>query len=707
MSITSGTVIHAPKGFHELATGATYFFLRSSPQTKIVTLLEFVERPAKVVVGESKKVEGGEDGMRKRRLRRTVTRLPAPLPIPIYLPRDVWESGLLRGMVVAGETKTMPPWLDALEGLDLAEIDLHRTDAAKLHRDRVDDKLFCISKLVAEAPEILDHGNLDKYINAHARSLMPVQNETRVRLWFYVYLVFGRNRDALHYPIHRIGHWDRMAPEHAQDEKRGAPGRKGGYNTTTEMRQMIIESYPRRAGIGVSDDQVYTDAMTKDFGCKSRIVCRGHVKQFELYHPEGKAFPQIGAYFYHVNQHFRPHLVRETRLGKKRAQSKFKPALGSFTESAWNLMQRVEADGYRVFDLPKGYIEGSDLPALVVVTIRDVASGKKVGIGFSQGSETAAAYRMAQFCAAIGLEAFGALLGLKIKDSAKGVSPHMVTDRGPGATAGGLPRDAELLPVVRQLTPSHSGKSKAIVETSNPKTPSDDEAPSFRRSNQTTVALARREFGKLLAYNELTQVASRVDPELEHRVSRLSPNGVWDAMDSVGRNDAVQVNFESAVRGYLDLVPAKLKDGYLEIAGRRYYSKSEAFMEALSTVKGGGRQIDVKVYVLNCCIRHVWFEWKGRLVQLDVRYPTPVSKEVMDMSLEEAVEFDAHMQGRIKEHTEHKRGARVFFEQDYEEQTGEELVSGSRVVGRPKRGGAVAQREAKEAKNSAVGRKVA
>ena len=77
------------------------------------------------------------------------------------------------------------------------------------------------------------------------------------------------------------------------------------------------------------------------------------------------------------------------------------------------------------------YIEGSDLPALVVVTIRDVASGKKVGIGFSQGSETAAAYRMAQFCAAIGLEAFGALLGLKIKDRAKGVSPHMVTDRGP------------------------------------------------------------------------------------------------------------------------------------------------------------------------------------------------------------------------------------------------------------------------------------
>jgi hypothetical protein len=705
MSITSGTVIHAPKGFHELAAGATYFFLRSSPQTKVVTLLEFVERPAKVVVRQSKKDEGSEDGMRKKRMRRTVTRLP--LPIPIHMPREAWESGLLRGMVVSGQAKTMPPWLDALEGLDLGEIDLQRTDAAKSHRDRVDDKLFSISQLVARAPEILDHESLDKVINAHARSLMPVQNETRVRLWFYVYLVFGRNRDALHYPIHRIGHWDRMAPEHEQDEKRGAPGRKGGYNTTAEMRQMILESYARHAGIGVSDEQVYTDALKKDFGCKSRMVSRGHVKQFELYHPDGKPFPSKGTYFYHVNKHFRPQLVRETRLGKKRAQSKFKPALGSFTESAWNLMQRVEADGYRVFDLPKGYIEGSDLPALVVVTIRDVASGKKVGIGFSQGSETAAAYRMAQFCAAIGLEAFGALLGLKLKDGAKGVSPHMVTDRGPGATAGGLPRDPEVLPVVRQLTPSYSGKSKAIVETSNPKTPSDDEAPSFRRSDLTTVALARREFGNLLAYNELTQVANRVDPELEHRVSRLSPSGVWAAMDSVGRNDAVQVSFEAAVRAYLDLVPAKLKDSYLEMVGRRYYSKFEVFMDALSAVKGGGHQIDVKVYVLTCCIRHVWFEWKGRLVQLDVRYPTPVSREVMDMSLEEAVEFDAHMRRRIKDHEEHKRGARIYFEQDFKEQIGDELVSGSRVAGRAKRGSAVARQEAKEAKYSAAGRKSA
>jgi hypothetical protein len=622
MSIKAGTEITAPTGFHELAPGRTYYFLRSSPRTKLVRLLEFVERPAKLVVLKpSKKNDRGDatrDESKKKRMKRTVAQLP--LPISIVLPRDVWESGLDRLLVVPGEAKTMPPWLHGLEGLDLVEVDLQRTKAKKSHHDRIDEKLFSFAALLEKVPDILDDEDLDKTINAHARGLMPVQNETRVRLWFFVYLVFGQNRYALHYPIQRIGHWDRMAPERATDAKRGAPGRKGGYNTTAEIRQKIIESYPRRAGIGVSDEQVYSEAMSKDFGCKARLVNRGHEKLFELYHPQGNSFPLFGTYFYYVNQEFRPHLVRETRLGSKRARSKFKPTLGNFTECAWNLMQKVELDAYRVYDLPKGYIEGSDLPPLVVVVIRDTASGKKVGVGFSQGSETAAAYRMAQFCAAIGFEVFGALLGMKINDSAKGVSPHMVTDRGPGATAGGLARDAALLPIVRQITPSYSGVSKAIVETSNPKTASDDEGPSFRRSNMTTVALARRELGNAVAYNEMTLVANRVDPELEHRVTRLSPNGVWEAMDSVGRNDAVSVTFEAAVRGYLDVVDAVLKDDGLEMAGRRYYSKSEAFMEALSAVKGGGQQIKVKVYVLNCCVRHVWFEWNNRLVQLDVRY---------------------------------------------------------------------------------------
>lgn len=56
---------------------------------------------------------------------------------------------------------------------------------------------------------------------------------------------------------------------------------------------------------------------------------------------------------------------------------------------------------------------------------------------------------MAEFCMAIGLEAFALLLGLRIKDSSKGLSPHEITDRGPGATSTALSRDPAFRPVTR------------------------------------------------------------------------------------------------------------------------------------------------------------------------------------------------------------------------------------------------------------------
>ena len=188
-------------------------------------------------------------------------------------------------------------------------------------------------------------------------------------------------------------------------------GKLYGHNTTQEMFDKIIASYLAEQGLGITGPEIYEAAMRKHFGCKTRKITKGHETLLETYHPQGVPFPQEGTYFYHVKSHFGLSTVRRARLGRNRARAKTDPIRGAFTESTWNLMQVVEADGYRVYDLPRGYVEGSDLPPLVVVTKRDTASGKKVGIGFSQGSETASAYRMATFCEAIGLEAFARLFG--------------------------------------------------------------------------------------------------------------------------------------------------------------------------------------------------------------------------------------------------------------------------------------------------------
>jgi hypothetical protein len=691
--IGSGTPLLAPQGYKNLVAGETYYFLRSSPKTGYVTLIRFVLRPSKQV-----EYKGAQ------KPKRTVT--PQPLPLVERMPRDLFESGVGRH-ITPGERQSLPPWLDGLSDLDLDSLDSERRDPARTHADRIDDKLLVIHPLVQRAEELIDSDDLEALINQHARALAPKRNETRVRLWLFTFLVFGRNRNALFYPIHKIGQWDRLTT--VSDVKRGTPGELGklhGHNTTKAMYDKIIASYIAEQSLGCTEPEIYVSAMRKHFGCKTREVTRGHEKLLEIYHPKGEPFPQEGAYFYHVKCHFNLAAVRRARLGRNRARAKIDPIKGAFTESTWNLMQVVEADGYRVYELPRGYVEGSDLPPLVVITKRDTASGKKTGIGFSQGSETGSAYRMATFCEAIGLEAFGRLFGLKIKSPGKGLSPVQITDRGPGATSSAIPRDSSLLPIVRELTPSYSGVSKALVETSNPKTPTNDEAPSFVRSKLTVIQLVRREIFKLLAFNAGTNVSTRLDPSLEHRVTSLSPNGIWEALESVGRNDAIDIAFADAVRACLEHLPATLTRAGIELAGRNYYSKSSEFQSALESV-GGARELPVKVYVLTACIRHIWIDWDGRLIELDVRYPVPVANEVKYMSLEEAVEYYKHMQDRERRFKRHARAVSHQIADDYEDQTGLKWQSGQRTSGRPKRGGVVARREAAEAASSTAGRKAA
>jgi hypothetical protein len=169
------------------------------------------------------------------------------------MPREAFEHGVRFGRIKPGVRTTMPPWLDGLEGLNLANETDRKRGAKTSHQDRIDQKLFAISGLVQAGTDLLDIEDIEGRINQHARSLKPRQNETRLRLWYFTYLLFGRNRNALHYPTHKIGNWDRL--KHPSVVKRGAPGYGGaghGYNTTAKMHDCIIKSYTRECGLGVT-----------------------------------------------------------------------------------------------------------------------------------------------------------------------------------------------------------------------------------------------------------------------------------------------------------------------------------------------------------------------------------------------------------------------------------------------------------------------
>ena len=696
--ISIGTKILASDGFRNLEAGSTHYFLRSSPVTGQVLLLQFAIR-------ESKLVEYNSETRPKRLV------APPPFPSLARMPRPAFEEGIVSGtLAVIERSADLPPWVAPLVGLDLDIVDSLRRSPKKLHVDRVDEKLEVIFPLVERFAEILDAEDPDREINRYTRSLPKALNETRVRLWFFSYLAFGRQRAALHYPIHRIGTWDRASNTSAV--KRGRPSRKGkgfGYNSDGSMIEKMIKGYRRECGLGVTMSEIYREVMRKDFGCRSREIVVGSRVCQQLYHPSGEPFPMKRAFVYRILSSFGIRAVQETLLGKVRIRSRLAAFRGSFTERSWNLMQRVETDAAASAELPKGYVEGHTLKPLYVVSRRDTASGAKTGIGFSQGSETAAAYRMAKFCEAIDKVRFCGLFGISIRPKQwpmKGSSPADIQDRGPGATKGAQSHLPEYRPVVSELAPSYAGQSKAIVETSHPKSRSNDEAPSFVQSDFRSVELARRAIFDLLRFNETCNVGDRIPPDLDGMVSRPTPNGLWEALDGLGRNDAIEIPFEEAVRAYLDRVSASLTREGVILAGRRYSSENSGFGEVLNSL-AGNQKVEISVYILEACIRHIWLDWKGRLIELQVRYPAPVGTVVEYMSLSEAVQYAEHCDARDLDHEDHREAAEVSIREQFEDQTGQNWNSSRRVAGRPKRGSPAARNEEGEARSATKGKRAA
>ncbi|GAO91529.1 hypothetical protein PSA5_02450 [Pseudomonas syringae pv. actinidiae] len=136
-------------------------------------------------------------------------------------------------------------------------------------------------------------------------------------------------------------------------------------------------------------------------------------------------------------------------------------------------------------------------------------SGAVVALGFARGHETMEAYRMALFCMAIGKEKFAELFGgtLKAGDwSSVGLSKAFVFDRGPAAAMNC--EDAIDWLSRLELTPTHSGQSKASVESSHPREKqSGDQRLTFKVTSTSSWLPALKSIEQLRTTGSLTQAA--------------------------------------------------------------------------------------------------------------------------------------------------------------------------------------------------------
>lgn len=671
-----GTQIIAPEGWHGLPANVTYHFLLNDSQRHRVVLALFT----------------------------TDTNLGNAKAELVVMKRADFEEGAQRDKIVPlVEQCSLPAWLAPLVGVDLSLIDQYRSSQAKIsHGDRVEQRFLHIAPAVREFREILGATDPQAEVNRRASLCTPPQNQTRFRLWFCTYLCFGRDMWVLLPPFHLIGHWDRFQHPNV---KFGAPsiayGRSYGSGCSEEMAAKCVGAYLKRATRRMHMTEIYEAAMRVDFHCKVITLASG-MKVYS--HPSGAAFPTFWQFRYRVLLAIGVENVQKTLYGEVRHRTRIAASKGRFSEEVANLMERVEADGRYVKERPRGYVEGSILPAMCVVECRDVLSGLKLGIGFAFGKERSSAYQTMLFSMAVPKKFFCMLFGVTLRDGewpSEGLPPHFSVDRGPGARKNLIAEFEKRFPIL-DLAPSWSGQSKATVESGHPRQIKTEGEPDFMASNLTPVQLARKEIIRLIRFNHTSNSEDRLDPDSSLVGVSPTPIGLWEHYDKSFRNDGLAMRLDEAVRTFLTPIEFSVREDGVYLGARRFYSdelRATGILGDCPSVKVGG-------YLLELCVRYVWVEVQGKLLMVDAKLRTRGNEETLFTSLAELAQWNDARREVVSAWRVHSHAAASDFADRFEADTGQAWNSGRARKGKPRKDG-ISVQETREARDMARGKSAA
>ncbi|MCP2024271.1 UNVERIFIED_ORG: hypothetical protein J2Y76_005186 [Pseudomonas reinekei] len=655
----TGARLTAPEGFLSLSKGRIYHFLHSDANHNRVRLIEFID--------EGKEVR---------------TRL-------VTLTRFEFEEALESGLLLEiGEPDKFPPWLQPIQGVAVSEREGRRISAKETYDHKVNRRFLAISGLVQRVHKVLSSDNPDAVINAHAKGQEPQQNTSRLKLWFYTYITFGQNKWALMPPLYRIGGWNREGPGKVRRLGRPSPnGKYWGYRCDSQMRERIRKAFIKYKSAHKTSDEVYSDILTKEFGCIS--VEKNGVMEFV--HSKGLPFPTSNQIKYCIDLLFSSSERSVAVRGKQKTRNS-SGEIGSFAQNLTNLNQRVEFDGYNIVERLSGVTEGSPVDSFCVVRAVCGLSGMVVGIGFSEGKENMDAYRMCLFSMTLKKDKFCELFGTAIKLEqwpCEGLSGGIVFDRGPGATYDVEPEIHWL--GTFESTPVFSGQSKATVESSHPRAKTTLDQPTYIHSKLNFVQMARREILQVLSDNRSSDASSRMDDRMYWSGIKPTPLGIWGYWDQRGRNSAIGMQFEMAVRTFLTEHPATIREDAVYFYGRKYRSPALVATGVFDRVAKKG-VIPTKAFALTMCVRHIWIDVSGMLYELDFVSTQRTVDGDIDISLRDLKELDAL---RCQAHTELRNeriAVKQFFKDKFKQETGQDWNSGERKLGRPSKGGS-AQRD--------------
>lgn len=652
-----GSIVTAPAGYRAMSKNVDYYLVANQACTSTVVLVWFCCDDARATAGE--------------RWRADLLRLP----------RAEFEAGLESGAINVRENdRSYPPWLSELEGLDPSALEELRVSRIKSYRDYASNRYQQIAGLVQRIEDLLAAQSIDAELAHHAATCMPRQRTARVRLWLCAYLTFGQDLYALSPAFRGNGAWDRSKMVDP-NKKLGRPNRKNGPESgysAVPLAGMIEASYLKHAVLGKHFCDIYVDAIVEDFGCKRTPDNRG------FYQPDGKPFPSLNEFDYHVSKRLGRPTVQRQKYGDARYRNKFCRSKGKFSEATGNVMESIEADANYLRELPRQLLSDKPGEPLATCRLNCDTTGYTPGVGFSYRAERRETYEAALFFAVAPNELLSRLYGVEITDNdfpCKGLPRKYITDRGPGnrAVEGMSPED---MPPIRDISPSWMGQSKAPVEASHPRYTKVDGAPTFTQSDHTVFELVKREILRAAADNRAKNCSARLTPEMITARIPANPIGMVRYLADRGRVDAVSMPLDRAVRAFLKQVEFRLDASGLWLEGLRYASDEFNSCE-LPRLLRGKQQLRIKGYVAPVSVRLAWVECKGRLIEVSAQATIRDDPKQLFLSLPELVELNIARKDLVSEQRATRIAAKVGARDRFTESTGKHWSDGQLKSGRP------------------------
>lgn len=601
--IVRGSRLMAPCGFRSITRSETVHFLAHS-----------ISRPRVLLVSFQGKAE--------------------PKPVFHVFGRKEFEDALLQTklLCVVDVGAGTPHWLGTPDGKRCDADELARRARRPTYQGISDARLAKIAPLIERFDSVVEAPDPMAEIGRLAREHLANQHPMRIKLWLVSYWVFGEY--GLQATLFHIGRWARLDND---GTKRGRPslcdGRHHGSNIGADLGQKMAEGFVKHASERNSWSQIYGKVMTRELGLIMQGTSDG---RFRFAHPDGGQVPSPNQFRYWVLKHVPLIEVQRILFGEARANRRLQASSNSFRKDFGQLYERVEEDCFVTEKFPKSFISGKALPKLHICRLRCITGGMVVGIGCSLGGENRDAYRMALLCAAMDKVLFCALFNVNIQHDqwpAIGLSPNRVTDRGPGVATF----EDDVAPV-RKMAPSNSPRSKASIEASNPKKTAREGAPVVDISNLTPVEMFASELRAVLEFNAKTNMSDHASPEIVASGVALNPLGLFRFYSERARTVAMHIPFEQAVRQYMIPDEGKLSERGVERHGQWYCSDRLRDSGYLDRVVNGGA-VPVVVYFMVMCVRYIWVDIDGELMELAWEQASRSSEEQYSMTLSEQLEM--------------------------------------------------------------------